>query len=134
MHHDPTTRPSDLREHRGTQIGISTVRPTPVLAIVDVDGELDLTTVPQLDACLDHQLRRPGTTGLIIDLTRLRFLAVSGVRSLLRVDRDARARDVAVEVVVPRRIDRVLAVLELDRHLRVHPDLDSARRSLARRR
>ncbi len=133
MSDDPTrpARRSPRERPAGARIDIVTAHPTPSLAVVSVSGELDLTTGAQLDACLDHELDAPGTTDLIIDLSRLRLLAARGITSLVRVDEDARARDIAVRVVVSRPIDRVLAVLELDRHLHTHPDLDSARRSTA---
>lgn len=133
MHDDPTRpapRPAPGRASAG-RFRISDEHPTPTLAIVTVSGELDLATGPQLDTRLDQQLDHPGTTHVILDLSGLHLLAARGVTALVRADREARARDISLQVVVSRPVDRVLGVLELDRHLRTHPDLDSARRSTA---
>jgi anti-anti-sigma factor len=52
-------------------------------------GELDLATVPTLDACL-AELRDSGCRQLIVDLSRLEFMDSTGLR--LRLHYDAAAR------------------------------------------
>ena len=52
-------------------------------------GELDLATVPTLDACLT-ELRDAGFRQLIVDLTRLEFIDSTGLRLLLGYDAEAR--------------------------------------------
>jgi len=52
-------------------------------------GELDLATVPTLDACL-VELREAGFRELIVDLGRLEFIDSTGLRLLLQYDAEAR--------------------------------------------
>jgi anti-sigma B factor antagonist len=52
-------------------------------------GELDLATVPTLDARLG-ELREAGFRQLIVDLGRLEFIDSTGLRLLLRYDAEAR--------------------------------------------
>jgi anti-anti-sigma factor len=82
---DPS-RPSDSAAPERFQCEVQTergaVRVSPI-------GELDLATVPKLDACL-AELRESGFRQLIVDLSRLEFIDSTGLRLLLRYDAEAR--------------------------------------------
>src|SRR5437763_12599673 len=52
---------------------------------VQLRGELDLATAPDLDRLLD-QLRRDGHRQVILDLSGLEFLCAAGLSVLLRAD------------------------------------------------
>lgn len=61
----------------------------PLGAVLVLRGELDLATVPLLQEHLDRAMR--SGAAVLIDLAGLRFIDSSGLRVLLRADRQLRA-------------------------------------------
>src|SRR3954470_24368044 len=51
------------------------------IAVLKVDGDIDLATVPALEAAIDEALT-PKPTGLVIDLSEVEFLASAGLQAL----------------------------------------------------
>jgi anti-sigma B factor antagonist len=57
-------------------------------ACLTLTGELDATTVPQLQGVLDDATANGGT--VILDLTRLRFIDSAGIRALVLASQESR--------------------------------------------
>ena len=73
-------------------------------------GELDLATVPVVDAQL-CELLEAGFTSLVVDLRQLRFLDSTGVRLLLSWDARSRAEGFDLRVIpAPAPVQRVIDV------------------------
>ena len=65
------------------------VQPDRETVYVEPAGELDLASVPELREAV-HELTDVGIEQVVIDLRRLTFIDVVGLRLLLRLDADAR--------------------------------------------
>ncbi|MET9001474.1 STAS domain-containing protein [Amycolatopsis sp. NPDC004169] len=84
---------------------------TPDAVVVEVTGEIDLNTVPDLAALLDEHIRgRPGV--LRVDLGNVCFLGAAGIRVLLRAHRHAEEAGVHL-VVDPGESRAAVRALEL---------------------
>ncbi|GAB2647475.1 hypothetical protein GCM10027271_01270 [Saccharopolyspora gloriosae] len=83
-------------------------RPTSAAAVVHVAGELDAETTPRLHELLAPRLSSDAET-VIIDLSGLRFLGVTGLRLLAHAHRSATSRSTALRLVDgPVCVDRAL--------------------------
>ncbi len=89
---------------------MSSSEPTPPLLRIDVDGadgtarvrlhgELDLSTVPALEARV-ASLRADGAARIVLDLEELEFIDSTGLRMILELDGEA-ARDGFTLALVP---------------------------------
>jgi len=86
-------------------------------------GELDMATAPELDAQLQRLRGEDGIRRVIVDLRTLTFLDSTGLETILRLD--SRSREEGYEVVIvrgPRAVERLFAVMQLDRSLRIVDD------------
>ena len=54
--------------------------------VIELDGELDLGSVPQLEQALDYA-RRDQPPLVVIDLAKLRFTDMAGLRALMEAQR-----------------------------------------------
>jgi anti-anti-sigma factor len=91
-------------------------------ASVALSGELDLSTLDQLEAALDGGLG-PKTGLVVLDLRALSFLDSSGLRAILALDADVRGRGGRVVLVQgPRRVHRVLELTRADEELEIVSD------------
>lgn len=107
---------------------ITTAHPAPSVAVIGVAGELDIATCPQFDVNLDHELHDQSTAELIIDFTRLKFLAVCGLNSVMRANEDARAASINLQVVIMRPVmSRMFTLVKAYDHMNIQTDLDAAR-------
>jgi anti-anti-sigma factor len=89
-----------------------------VVHVVPV-GELDLATVGALDGQL-RELRDAGFGRLVLDLRRLEFIDLSGLRLILTFDRDARNNGHEFVVIPgPPAIQRLFELAGVDQHLHV---------------
>jgi anti-anti-sigma factor len=106
----------------GVELGLETLSEGG--AVVHVDGELDLATVPELErmlAGLDLGER------LVIDLSPCTFLDSSAIRVLINAIKDADERGGTVTLVAPDPgVARVLEIASVDSMTTVHPTLDAA--------
>jgi anti-sigma B factor antagonist len=96
-------------------------------AVLRVGGELDLLTVPDLQARVYEAIA--ATSGAVVaDLTEVQFLSSSGLTLLLGLQSDLAARDRPLRLVVggSKAVSRPLLITGLDRLLELHPDLDAA--------
>jgi anti-anti-sigma factor len=108
------TRPPEFRiltNGSGSQVEIA------------IEGELDLATAPQLDAEFARVAALDGLEQVIVDLRGLAFLDSTGLESIVKFDATMRGRDVGIAVVRgPRAVERLFAVMQLDRRLRIVDD------------
>ncbi|MEU1076121.1 MULTISPECIES: STAS domain-containing protein [unclassified Streptomyces] len=90
--------------------------------VLEITGDLDHATAPQLRKAVD-QLTVTGGQVLVMDLGGLQFCDSSGITALLA------ARNLAIEqggdialAAVPANTARILAIVGLDRVFTIHPD------------
>jgi anti-sigma B factor antagonist len=85
--------------------------------VVALAGEIDATSAPDLLDWLRAAIDRPGCRNVEIDLSGLRFLDSSGIRSLIQAYGLARARGVRVHASNPqhmvRRVLQLTGVLQM---------------------
>jgi anti-anti-sigma factor len=86
-------------------------------------GELDIATAPQLQAEFDRIRARDGLERIVVDLRDLVFLDSTGLETIVKLDALA-ARDGYSLAVVrgPRAVERLFAVMQLDRRLQMVDD------------
>jgi anti-anti-sigma factor len=85
--------------------------------IVRVKGEVDVATCALLAASIGRAMEkgRGAPVDLVIDLARVRFIDVSGIRVLVKAAHQARARGGSLVLRSPSRtLRRMLGVLHLD--------------------
>lgn len=94
--------------------------------VVELRGELDITTVPNLRPAL-HALLDGKTPRIILDLSELAFIDSSALTAIVIADRRARQLGVTLALAAPQRIvARVLSITGLDQHFPVYPTLADA--------
>ena len=93
--------------------------PTGSTLLVEVVGEVDMTTASELTKAID--LAPEGTAFVVIDLSEVSFLDSSGLNALVQGRRTLSERDVAMRVVVPPEgaIRRVFEITHLTEPLTV---------------
>jgi anti-sigma B factor antagonist len=96
------------------------------LALIALGGELDLCTVERLRDVLDPRLDTVVDT-VVLDLSQLTFLAVTGLDLLCRSRARAVAAGIDLRVVVAgREVARPLRITGLDRLLTCYPTVAMA--------
>jgi anti-anti-sigma factor len=97
-------------------------------SIVDVAGEIDLATGPQLAACLEVIIKhRKHPAHVIVDLSDLTFCDASGLSVLVSAHEQAERRGGQLRLVCPEgQVLNILRITELTRQLSVHPTLNDA--------
>ena len=76
--------------------------------LVTVRGEVDLATAPELETCI-QKAYEGNTKSVVLDLEALSFIDSSGLRVLVAISKEARARDASLMLRnVPRHAQRVL--------------------------
>ena len=108
---------------------IEAAPPDQPFVVVEVTGELDIDTQDGFEAEVSDHLRG---CSVVIDLSRLEFMAISSLRSLLSCEQSA--TDWSRSLVYagpPVQARRLLAVSGLDTVLRVSSSLDDATELLA---
>lgn len=88
--------------------------------VVDVSGEVDMSTCAQLAAALDRG-REPGVP-LVADLTDVAFFDASGLRALLAANNRSPKWGAPLRVVPSRAVDLVIEVAGARHLLAVFPD------------
>lgn len=95
--------------------------------IVQICGELDVSTAPDLRERLLAVLNRRTLSRLILDLSKLEFMDSSGVAVVVNTERRARLLGRTVVLVAPQRpVSRVLQICGVDRFLPVFDDISAA--------
>ena len=89
-------------------------------AVLHVRGELDVATADQLHRALAPVVADPAVTAVVVDLGRLEFCDVSGLRAVLEAAGRLEVRGAALRLRDPSPlVRRVLALLALDDRLPV---------------
>ena len=88
--------------------------------VVQVAGEVDMRTAPQLDTAL-RKARAPGIA-LVLDLTRVGFLDTYGLRSLLLANADAGLWGAPLRIVASRAVQQTIRLAGADQVLSVYSD------------
>ena len=92
--------------------------------VVHVTGEVDLATVPRLEAALAS---RPEGTGHVVDLTECTFVDSSCMRLLASVARETEERGSRTAVVATDPgVLRMFEITSLDTVLPVYPSVEAA--------
>lgn len=94
------------------------------VAVVAVDGEIDLSTAPRLGQALEQALV-PGAP-LVVDMARVEFIDSAGTHTLVLADRAASDRGGRLLIVPSVFVSRVLEVSGLDRAFAVYGELREA--------
>jgi len=97
-------------------------------AIVQICGELDIATAPDLREQLLAILGdRRTPSRLILDLSKLEFMDSSGVAVLINTERRARLLGSSLALVAPQRpVARILQICGVDRCFPVFDDVTAA--------
>jgi anti-anti-sigma factor len=99
------------------------------MVVVDVIGEIDLVTAPSLGAAVDRILIPSPPSGLLVllDLSRLAFCDVTGLREMLLAAHRLAERRARLALVAPRqRFIRLLEAANLRGYFEVFPSLRAA--------
>jgi anti-anti-sigma factor len=89
------------------------------LALVGLEGELDLPATAELEPELERLAAEPGVTAVALDLRGLEFLDSSGLRLVVLTDR--RLREAGRRLVLvrgPRSVQRVFEITRMTERLR----------------
>ena len=111
-----------MTDHR-FEIGFSNVED---VRIVEVTGEIDMATAPELTALVDEDM--DGARRVIVDLSAVVFLDSSALNALVHVQRDLAKREIGFRVVSPldQNVRRVLEIMQLMETLDVVDSLADA--------
>jgi anti-sigma B factor antagonist len=129
----PPTTPADApTARRGAdaddQITLSSWRPAPSQIVIEVGGEVDMLTSPQLRAIVLEQFEpAAGTELVVLGMDGVTFLGTSGLAVLIEVREAAHAAGVELRLAcTARRVLRPLTIAGLVPLFDIHPTLDDA--------
>jgi anti-sigma B factor antagonist len=126
--HDVGVTGFSAEESNNAEVGLATVaveRPADDIAVVRVDGEVDMVTAPALESQVVSLLEEKPRV-LVIDLSAVRFFSSAGLAVLALAHREA---DEATELRVVANDPAVLRPMELTgltEDLLIRPDLKAA--------
>jgi len=124
--------PSSIRRggDADDQITLTTTRPTAGHAVIQVGGEVDMLTSPQLrSAVLDQFEPDSGVELVVLDLDGVTFLGTSGLAVLIEVREAAHAAGIELRLAcTARRVLRPLTIAGLIPLFDIH---DTVERALA---
>lgn len=96
------------------------------VAVVEVAGELDIHTSPQLDAAIRAQLRR-GRVHLLIDLSDTTYLDNTALRILTQAARETRQSGGNLAVIYARPlVQKIFEITRLYEMIPVYPSAGAA--------
>lgn len=126
---NPSPEPSSIR--RGSdvddQITLSTSTPADGQVVVEVGGEVDMLTSPQLRAAVLEQFETEGVQLVVLVLDGVTFLGTSGLAVLIEVREAAQTAGVDLRLVcTARRVLRPLTIAGLVPLFNVKDSLDEA--------
>src|SRR5919112_3331983 len=110
------------------QITLSSRRPTPSQIVIEVGGEVDMLTSPQLRAVVLEQFEpSAGTELVVLGMDGVTFLGTSGLAVLIEVREAAHAAGVELRLsCTARPVVRPLTIAGLIPLFDIHPTLDEA--------
>jgi anti-sigma B factor antagonist len=95
------------------------------IAVLAVGGDVDLATVPALEAAIDEALvSKP--TGLVIDLSEVGFLASAGLQVLVATHNNVSESAQFAVVANSAATSRPIQLTGLDQIFELYPTLDEA--------
>lgn len=95
------------------------------IAVLKVGGDIDLATVPALEAAIDEALV-PRPTGLVIDLSEVGFLASAGLQALVATHNNVSPSAQFAVVANSAATSRPIQLTGLDQIFELYPTLDEA--------
>ena len=95
------------------------------IAVLKVGGDIDLATVPALEAAIDEALI-PRPTGLVIDLSEVGFLASAGLQALVAAHNNVSQSAQFAVVANSAATSRPIQLTGLDQIFELYPTLDEA--------
>jgi anti-anti-sigma factor len=111
------------QEHTGF-VPAGTVIRSACTVVAPLPDEIDITNADQIGESLLRRLHT-GITLLVVDMSATTFCDVAGVRAVLGVQEQARARGADLRVLAAAaRVRRVFDLLGFD--VRIYPDLETA--------
>jgi anti-sigma B factor antagonist len=125
----PSPEPSSIRRSGDLddQITLSTTSPAPGQVVVEVGGEVDMLTSPQLRTAVLEQFEADGVERVVLVLDGVTFLGTSGLAVLIEVREAAQTAGVDLRLVcTARRVLRPLTIAGLVPLFSVHDTLDQA--------
>jgi anti-sigma B factor antagonist len=128
---DTPASPSADAARRGDvddQITLTSRRPAPNQIVIEVGGEVDMLTSPQLRAVVLEQFEpSSGTELVVLGMDDVTFLGTSGLAVLIEVREAAHAAGVELRLAcTARRVIRPLSIAGLVPLFDIHPTLDDA--------
>jgi anti-sigma B factor antagonist len=110
------------------QITLAIQRPTPSQIVIDVGGEVDMLTSPQLRAAVMEQFEpSAGIELVVLGMDDVTFLGTSGLAVLIEVREAAHAAGVELRLAcTARRVLRPLTIAGLIPLFDIHPTRDEA--------
>ena len=110
------------------QITLSTARPAAGQVVIQVGGEVDMLTSPQLrSAVLDQFEPESGVELVVLDLDGVTFLGTSGLAVLIEVREAAHSAGVELRLAcTARRVLRPLTIAGLIPLFDIHDTIDGA--------
>jgi anti-sigma B factor antagonist len=112
-------------------VTITPVRAGPV-CVLNVSGEIDLTSGPRLRAALDEVLDDPrarALTGVVLDLSAVTFLGSAGLAVLVDAHEHATQRGISLKIVIDgpgSAVARAFQAAAIHEHLDLHHSLGEA--------
>jgi anti-anti-sigma factor len=88
------------------------------VCVVDLEGEIDLLTGDDLSAWLTEALAASGR-GLVVDMTKVRFLGSAGLAALMAANQQAAGRDIEISLVCGHNTRRTIELTGLGVHFRI---------------
>ncbi len=108
---------------------LSVTRPEPRVALVEVAGEIDVVTTPQLRAALYELADDEAVHTIVVDLDGVEFIDSSGLGALIGAGRQLRSHgaDRQLRIACTRaHLLRVFEITELDGVFPVHASVPEA--------
>jgi anti-anti-sigma factor len=129
-HANPTSDPAPIRRggDADDQITLTTRAAAPGQVVIEVGGEVDMLTSPQLRAAvLDQFAEGAGVELVVLALDGVTFLGTSGLAALIEVRETAHASGVELRLAcTARRVLRPLTIAGLVPLFDIHETLDGA--------
>jgi len=123
---EPNPASSTPGAHSDDQIAITTSRPARGQVVVEVEGEVDMLTSPQLRRVVLDQLAGDAEL-VVLGLDAVTFLGTSGLAVLIELREAAHAAGVELRLAcTQRRVLRPLAIAGLVPLFDIHDTLDLA--------
>jgi anti-anti-sigma factor len=109
------------------QVQLRTDRPAPNCVVLSVLGEIDLVTVPSLEAAIaEHVAAAPC---LVLDLSGVTFFGSLGLAALMRGMTLAEERGTRLLLVIGIRVRRTMELTKTTEFFTVHDSVEEALRS-----